>query len=161
MLVSLHEINTETTPVPEYSPAVLSAVVHISDDDFWMTSCGNWNGPHHFCQRFSDVKLTCTVKADRGHHLARTFPLFLTAMANIPAKFSSKKDRFVEGSPAICRISLAFALIAWSIRFASSSSSSTSRCLVPGHCHINSRHIPQSLHFLSDSTASSSDATTQ
>ena len=93
---------TETTPVPEYSPAVLSAVVHISNDDFWMSSCGNWNGPHQFCQRFSDVKLTCTGKSPSGTPFGKDFPTILanlTAVANIPARFSNKKGLFVEGSP--------------------------------------------------------------
>jgi len=92
----------EDSPIPEYYPAVLSAIVHISNDDFWMTSCGHWNGPHQHCQRFSDVKLTCTGKSPSGTPFSKDFPTVLanlTAVANLPAKFSNKKGLFVEKPP--------------------------------------------------------------
>ena len=38
------------SPTPEYNLAVLSAIVHITDDDdFWITSCRNWKGTSQYC----------------------------------------------------------------------------------------------------------------
>lgn len=87
------------SPIPEYDPAVLSAVVHISNDDFWMTSCGHWRGATQFCPRFSDVKLTCTGKSPSETPFRKDFPAVLanlTAVANLPARFTNKKGLFVE-----------------------------------------------------------------
>ena len=89
----------EDTPIPEYDQAVLSAVVHISDDDFWMASCGHWRGPRPFCLKFSDVKLTCTGKSPLGTPFSRDFPNVLanlTAVTNLSARFLNKKGLFVE-----------------------------------------------------------------
>ena len=53
---------TETAPdhedgilTPEYELAILSAVVHISDDYFWMSSCGNWKEATQYCPKISDI----------------------------------------------------------------------------------------------------------
>ena len=49
-----------------------------------------------------DVKLTCTGKSPSGTPFGKDFPTILanlTAVANIPARFSNKKGLFVEGSP--------------------------------------------------------------
>ena len=42
---------------PSLSPAILSMVVHITSDNFWMTP---WKGPTPFCENFLDVKLSCS-----------------------------------------------------------------------------------------------------
>ena len=93
----------EYTPIPEYKPAVLSAVVHISDDDFWMSPCGYWNGPRQFCRNFSDLKLTCTGKRPSETPFNKDFPTVLanlTAVTNLPARYSNKRGLFVERPPA-------------------------------------------------------------
>ena len=86
-------------PTPEYDLAILSAVVHISDDVFWMTSCGNWKGTSYYCPSFSDLKLTCTGKSPSETPFPTYFP---TVVANLPAladlliKFTNKKGPFVK-----------------------------------------------------------------
>ena len=85
--------------IPEYDLAVLSAVVHITNDDYWMTSCGHWNGPHRFCPNFSDVKLTCTGESPSETPFSKDFPTFLaniTAVTKLSARFPNKKGLFVE-----------------------------------------------------------------
>ena len=88
-----------STPTPEYDLAVLSAVVHISDDDFWVTSCGNWKGASQYCPKFSDLKLTCTGKSPSETPFREDFPTVvtnLTALTDLSAKFTNKKGLFVE-----------------------------------------------------------------
>ena len=109
----------EDAPIPEYDPAVLSAVVHISNDHFWMTPCGHWNGPRQHCERFSDVELTCTGKSPSGTPLSKDFPTVLanlTAVANLPAKLSNKKGLFVERPPTDRKIKFRHVLFEVSIR---------------------------------------------
>jgi hypothetical protein len=43
----------------ETKPACLSAVIHISEDEYWLTSCGNWHGPNVAAQTLVDIKPTC------------------------------------------------------------------------------------------------------
>lgn len=52
--------DSDGTTMPEVSPAVVSAVVLITEDDYWLTSCGMWNGPSSVAATFADVKPTCT-----------------------------------------------------------------------------------------------------
>ena len=88
-----------TVPTPEYDMAVLSTVVHISDDDFWMTSCRNWKGTSQYCPNFSDLKLTCTGKSLSETPFRKDFPTVvanLTTLADLSAKFTNKKGLFVE-----------------------------------------------------------------
>ncbi|KAM6492481.1 hypothetical protein JOM56_012205 [Amanita muscaria] len=40
-------------------PAMLSAVVHVSEDNYWLTSCGMWRGSSAVAQSLADVKPTC------------------------------------------------------------------------------------------------------
>ena len=94
--------DSESTPTPEYDIAVLSAVVHISDDDFWMSSCRNWKGTSQYCPKFSDLKLTCTGKSPSQMPFSKDFPTVLTnltALANLAAKFTEKKGLFIERPP--------------------------------------------------------------
>ena len=92
----------DSIPTPEYDLAVLSAVVHISDDDFWMSSCGNWKGASQYCPKFSDLKLTCTGKSPLEIPFREDFPTVLTnltSVVNLSAKFTEKKGLFVERPP--------------------------------------------------------------
>lgn len=84
---------------PEYELAFLFAVVQISDDDFWMSSCGNWKGATQYCQNFSDLKLTCTGKSPSEMPFHEDFSNVLTnltSVVNLSAKFKEKKGLFVE-----------------------------------------------------------------
>ncbi|KIL68346.1 hypothetical protein M378DRAFT_21881 [Amanita muscaria Koide BX008] len=40
-------------------PAILSAVVKISEEDYWLTSCGMWREPSPITPTLADVKPTC------------------------------------------------------------------------------------------------------
>lgn len=55
-----HAADPDENPLPDVPPAILSAVVLITEDDFWMTSCGMWKGSTSACPTFADVKPTCT-----------------------------------------------------------------------------------------------------
>lgn len=55
-----HAADPDANPMPDVSPAILSAVVLITEEDFWMTSCGMWKGPTAITPTFADVKPTCT-----------------------------------------------------------------------------------------------------
>ena len=52
--------NTIKIDMQQYTPDILSAIVHITTEDFWMSSCGGWHGSTKFCPNFQDLKLTCT-----------------------------------------------------------------------------------------------------
>lgn len=70
-----HDAHPENTPSPDISPAILSAVVLITEDDFWMTSCGMWKGPTQATPTFADVKPTCTGAAPPHEVFAADFPI--------------------------------------------------------------------------------------
>lgn len=94
--------NSTLSPIPEYDLAVLFTVVHISDDDFWVTSCGNWKGASQYYSKFSDLKLTCTGKGPSEMPFREDFPTVLTnltAMVNLSARYTNKKGLFVERPP--------------------------------------------------------------
>lgn len=51
-------------PLPETpQSAVLSAVVHIPAEDYWLTSDGMWKGSTDAVKTFADVKPSCTGEA--------------------------------------------------------------------------------------------------
>ena len=51
-------------PLPETpQSAVLSAVVHIPTEDYWLTSDGMWKGSTNAMKTFADVKPSCTGEA--------------------------------------------------------------------------------------------------
>ena len=112
----------EDSPIPEYDLAVLSAVVHISDEDFWLKPCGYWRGPRPFCQKFEDLKLTCTGKSPSGTPFSKDFPTVLanlTALTNLSAEYSKKRGLFVE-NPLERKIKFRHVLFEVSIRSPSS-----------------------------------------
>ncbi|KIL54711.1 hypothetical protein M378DRAFT_18628 [Amanita muscaria Koide BX008] len=50
---------TETEDVMEREVAILSAVVEISGDDFYLSSDGNFQGPNRFTAGLAQVKVSC------------------------------------------------------------------------------------------------------
>ena len=115
---ALNAAPEEDRPIPEYDLAVLSAVVLISDDEFWLTSCGHWRGPRPFCQKFEDLKLTCTGKSPSGTPFSNDFPTVLanlTAVTNLSARFSRRRGLFVE-NPLARKIKFRHVLFEVSIR---------------------------------------------
>ncbi|KAI6041949.1 hypothetical protein EDC04DRAFT_2892453 [Pisolithus marmoratus] len=53
--------SAESDLSPPPSAAVLSAIVRIDRDDFWLTSDGGYRGPNTFWREILDVKPSCTV----------------------------------------------------------------------------------------------------
>ncbi|KAM6496782.1 hypothetical protein JOM56_007255 [Amanita muscaria] len=53
------EPNARGIPPNPAQPTELSAVVKISNDDYWLTSCGMWHGKTEFTSCLADVKPTC------------------------------------------------------------------------------------------------------
>jgi hypothetical protein len=104
---------------PEYDLAILSAVVHITNDDFFMTPCGYWRGPTQFCRNFSDIKLNCTGKSPSETPFRKDFPTLLanlTAVADLSWRFTNKKGLFVERPPGHRKIKFRHVLFEVTIR---------------------------------------------
>jgi len=96
---STEDENPGLTPPPEPEHALLSAVVQITHEDFWMMSCGRWKGPTTVCREFADVKLTCTGTAPNDSVFRRDFPTVLANLNHLMALsstgFSLKKGLMV------------------------------------------------------------------
>lgn len=102
-----HE-NPGLTPPPEPEHALLSAVVQITHEDFWMMSCGRWKGPTTVCGRFADVKLTCTGAAPNDSVFRRDFRTVLANLNHLMAAsstgFTLKKGLVVPSRGATQKI---------------------------------------------------------
>jgi len=86
-------------PGPSLSPAILSIVIHITSDDFWMTPCGNWKGPTSFCEKMSDMKLSCTGKSPLDPPFSNDYTTALknlSKLTDVTAKFKTKRGLFWE-----------------------------------------------------------------
>ena len=83
----------------ELRPAILSMVVHITSDDFGMTPCGNWKGPTSFCEKMSDMKLSCTGNSPRDPAFSDDYTTTLknlSKLTEVSAKFKAKQGLFWE-----------------------------------------------------------------
>jgi hypothetical protein len=68
------------SPDATYIPnAILSIIVYITDEDFWLMSDGAWRGPSDYSSAFADIKLTCT---GTGHPYPFLQEDFNAAIAN-------------------------------------------------------------------------------
>lgn len=88
-----------TIPEPNLSPAIFSMAIHITSDDFWMTPCGNWKGPTSFCEKFSDMKLSCTGISPLDPPFSDDYTIALKNLLKLTeecAKFKSKRGLFWE-----------------------------------------------------------------
>ncbi|KIL55635.1 hypothetical protein M378DRAFT_182185 [Amanita muscaria Koide BX008] len=63
---SFEESDQRGKPPNPPDPVILSAVVRVSDEDYWLTSCGMWNGLSPVARTLADVKPTCVGIAP-GH----------------------------------------------------------------------------------------------
>ena len=82
--------SAERPTVPE--PAVLSAVVFIPKEDYWLTACGMWKGPTEATRTFADVKPTCTGQAPEHAVFADDFDVVLKNLDALMQK--EKTDGF-------------------------------------------------------------------
>ncbi|KAM6490060.1 hypothetical protein JOM56_014472 [Amanita muscaria] len=64
-------------------PVMLSAVVHVSEEDYWLTSCGMWRGDSPVARTLADVKPTCVGVAPVHAVFAEDFRLVLENVNNL------------------------------------------------------------------------------
>jgi hypothetical protein len=55
-----HASDPDAPVPPPPDAAILSAVIFIPEEDYWLTSCGMWKEPTIVAETFADVKPTCT-----------------------------------------------------------------------------------------------------
>src|ERR1700722_5792420 len=67
---------TSQTQYPPY--AILSAIVFIPSEDYWLTSCGMWKAEHKY--PFAKVKPTCTGQAPKHPVVSEDFRNVLSNM---------------------------------------------------------------------------------
>jgi hypothetical protein len=67
------DTNTDNGEDDAQEMAVLSAIVHITREDFYMASDGGYRGPGRFNQPFSDIKLSCTGGRPKIEELGNDF----------------------------------------------------------------------------------------
>jgi hypothetical protein len=67
-------LSDDTTKAQDTTiPAILSTIVSITANNFWMTSCGMWKGPNSATKEFADIKPTCTGVTTDHEFLAQDF----------------------------------------------------------------------------------------
>jgi hypothetical protein len=76
-------LDGDSSDLASPEPAVLSAVVQIASEDFWMMSCGNWKGPTEIARAFSDVKLSCAGVAPNHEVFASDFPIVINNITSL------------------------------------------------------------------------------
>jgi hypothetical protein len=69
-----HDITTHT---------IVSAVLQITLEDFWMMPCGMWKGPNQFLSSLADIKLTCTGWHPKHEVFANDFDIVMTNLNKI------------------------------------------------------------------------------
>ena len=81
-----HKVYASDPDAPEpVAPeaAILSAVVKISEEDYWLTSCGMWKGPTEAAKSFADVKPTCMGQVPEHDIFADDFKTVLKNVTDI------------------------------------------------------------------------------
>jgi hypothetical protein len=80
--------------------ATLSAIVYISDENFWFTSCAKWRGPTTVSPSFANIKPSFTGQAPADDPVRADFPEVISnikglmAMASTPG-FTTKRGVLV------------------------------------------------------------------
>lgn len=89
-----HAADSEAPEPTAPEPAVLSAVVFIPSEDYWLTSCGMWKGPTEAARSFADVKPTCMGVAPQHEVFSGDFNV---VMKNVGALFDrARTEGFKE-----------------------------------------------------------------
>ncbi|KIL62901.1 hypothetical protein M378DRAFT_12543 [Amanita muscaria Koide BX008] len=65
------------------TPAVLTAVVQIAEEDYWLTACGMWKEPTDVTASLAEVKLSCMGIVPKHETFAQDFPNVLKNLQNI------------------------------------------------------------------------------
>ena len=76
----LSAVDLESFTLTNPDAPILSAVVLISEEDYWLTVDANWKGPSTVAPKLSDAKASCTGQAPDNEVF---IPDFLTVLNNI------------------------------------------------------------------------------
>ena len=71
--------------------AILSAVVLIPEENYWLTADANWKGPSTVAPKLSDAKASCTGQAPDNEIF---LPDFATMLTNIQEIMEKGRTRF-------------------------------------------------------------------
>ncbi|KAM6499889.1 hypothetical protein JOM56_005397 [Amanita muscaria] len=88
------------TPTPP-EPVMLSAVIRVSEEDYWLTSCGMWRGTSPVAQTLADVKPTCVGVAPAHAVFAGDFRFVLDNLASLmdmSRTYDRRKGVLIEGA---------------------------------------------------------------
>ncbi|KAI6009167.1 hypothetical protein BKA83DRAFT_4504930 [Pisolithus microcarpus] len=80
-------------------PAILSAIVRIDRDDFWLMADGGYHGPNKVCKDILDVKPSCALSDPGFEPVMSDFPIVLQTLEQFTQRcvtlgFSSGKSFF-------------------------------------------------------------------
>ena len=85
--------------------AILSAIVFIPSEDYWLTSCGMWKANHNYS--FANVKPTCTGQAPKQplvsedfQHVINNMNIFVNRAKTLP----TFKGPFVDSSSGVRKL---------------------------------------------------------
>lgn len=97
-LQSLNESDDTTIPQAEPpDPAILTVVVTLTQDDYWLTSCGMWKGPTTAAPHLSDVKPTCTGGVPEHPVFAADFSTLLDNIKHLMEKVKTPGFKATQG----------------------------------------------------------------
>ncbi|KAM6490330.1 hypothetical protein JOM56_014307 [Amanita muscaria] len=74
-------------------PAVLTMVIQISEDNYWLTPCGMWKEPTDMANTLADVKLSCIGEVPKHDIFAPDFKNVVENLSTI------RKAKFTKGYP--------------------------------------------------------------
>ncbi|KAI5989258.1 hypothetical protein EDD15DRAFT_2284432 [Pisolithus albus] len=97
------------SPTPQ--PAVLSAIVRIDSEDFWLTADGGYLGPNIVWKEFADVKLSCAATDPGLEPVSSDYVVVINVLQHLTEKcvtagYSSGKSLFSKKGTAAMRFKL-------------------------------------------------------
>jgi hypothetical protein len=95
-----HKSHASDPSAPKPSPpdpAIVSAVVFIPSEDYWLTSCGMWKEPTIAAASLADVKPTCTGQTPEHKVFADDFKILLKNVEAILEKRRTEGFKEMKG----------------------------------------------------------------
>ena len=83
---NLSAIDPESSTLTNPNATIISAVVLISEEDYWLTVDANWKGPSMVAPNLSDAKASCTGQAPDNEAFVPDFPTVINNIKDIIAK---------------------------------------------------------------------------
>ena len=93
----LFAADPEAQAPPTPDPAVLSAVIFIPEEDYWLTSDAGWKGPTAAATSFADVKPSCTGQKPEHEVFAPDFVVVLRNVKDLLEKGRTKGFPEIKG----------------------------------------------------------------